>query len=150
LRVALEDLDTMAPLESNAQHGVRSAPGAELLILASVDHYSFIGRCGSHRLRARLMALYMERGRPSDDEWIIGQSWEKDIRDRIAAAAKSAKVRRPKVKDLRDTYASTWITHGIVLRWISFQLGHGSLSVTERHYLSYMAHRRLSESVDRT
>ncbi len=42
------------------------------------------------------------------------------------------------MKDLRDTYASTWITHGIVLRWNSFQLGYGSLSVTERHYASYM------------
>jgi hypothetical protein len=50
----------------------------------------------------------------------------------------SSAVRRPKVKDLQDTYASTWITHGIVLRWISLQLGHGSLSVTERHDASYM------------
>jgi integrase len=44
-----------------------------------------------------------------------------------------------KLKDLRDTYASTLITHGIVLHWISIQLEHGSLAVTERHYAKYMA-----------
>ncbi len=43
LRVAQEDLDTMALLESNRHRGVRSARGAALLILAGVDHYSFIG-----------------------------------------------------------------------------------------------------------
>ena len=42
-------------------------------------------------------------------------------------------------KDLRDTYASTLITHGIVLKWVSLQLGHANLGVTERHYSSYMA-----------
>jgi len=92
----------------------------------------------SRRLRLRLMALYMERGRSPDEEWVITQSWESNIRTRIAAVAKTAKIRTPKVKDLRDTYASTLITHGIVLRWISLQLGHGSLAVTERHYASYM------------
>jgi integrase len=66
------------------------------------------------------------------------QSWETNIRKRLAVIAKTAKIRSLKVKDLRDTYASTLITHGIVLRWISLQLGHGSLSVTERHYASYM------------
>ncbi len=84
------------------------------------------------------MALYMERGRPDEGEWIIVQSWEGNIRERIAIVAKAAKIRRPKVKDFRDTYASTLITHGIVLRWISLQLGHGALAVTERHYASYM------------
>ncbi len=43
------------------------------------------------------------------------------------------------MKDLRDTYASTLCSHGIVLRWISKQLGHGSVSVTERHYASFLA-----------
>lgn len=42
-------------------------------------------------------------------------------------------------KDLRDTFASTLITHGIVLKWISLQLGHASVATTERHYARYMA-----------
>jgi predicted dienelactone hydrolase len=46
LRVAVGDLDTMAPLESNAKHVVRQASGAELLVLPGVDHYSFLGPCG--------------------------------------------------------------------------------------------------------
>ena len=54
-------------------------------------------------------------------------------------AATRAKVDKPQFKDFRDTYASTLITHGIVLKWISLQLGHASVSVTERHYARYMA-----------
>ena len=46
LRVAVGDIDTMAPLESNAKHVVSWAPGAELLVLPGVDHYSFLGPCG--------------------------------------------------------------------------------------------------------
>ncbi len=91
----------------------------------------------SRRLRSRLMALYMERGRPDDDEFVMTQSGEKNIRDRIAVVSKAAKSRPLKVRDLRDTYASPLITHGMVSRWISLQLGHASLPVTERHYASY-------------
>ena len=31
------------------------------------------------------------------------------------------------------------VTHGIVLKWISLQLGHGNTGVTERHYARWMA-----------
>jgi hypothetical protein len=49
------------------------------------------------------MALYMERGRPGDDEFVMTQSWETNTRNRLVAVAKSAKVGPLKVKDLRDT-----------------------------------------------
>ena len=93
----------------------------------------------SRRLRSRLMARHMERGRPSAGTFVVEQSWGQNIRARLERVRKAAKIRPLKLKDLRDTYASTLITHGIVLRWISGQLGHGSLAVTERHYAKYMA-----------
>ena len=46
LRIAVGDRDTMAPMETNAKHVVSRAPGAELLVLPGVDHYSFLGPCG--------------------------------------------------------------------------------------------------------
>ena len=38
-----------------------------------------------------------------------------------------------------DTFDKVLVTNGIVLKWVSLQLGHGSLTVTEQHYASYMA-----------
>lgn len=93
----------------------------------------------SRRLRQLLLERHMELGRPEPEAWIVGQSWEENIRSRLDRACRAAKIRRRRPKDLRDTYASTLITHGIVLKWISLQLGHGSIAVTERHYASYMA-----------
>ena len=92
----------------------------------------------SRRLRAYLMAKFMEAGRPSRG-WVVKQSWHSNIHDRLERAAKAAKIAKPNFKDFRDTYASTLITHGIVLKWISLQLGHASVSITERHYARYMA-----------
>jgi integrase len=92
----------------------------------------------SRRMRNYLMAKFMEAGRPARG-WVVEQSWHSNIHDRLEKAAKVAKVEKPNFKDFRDTYASTLITHGIVLKWISLQLGHASVSVTERHYARYMA-----------
>jgi len=80
----------------------------------------------------------MKAGRPSSG-WVLTRATHGRIHDRLGRAAKAAKVEKPKFKDFRDTYASTLITHGIVLKWISLQLGHASVSITEKHYARYMA-----------
>jgi len=38
----------------------------------------------------------------------------------------------------RDTFATLLLTNGIPLKWISNQLGHGSVAVSERHYARWM------------
>ena len=60
----------------------------------------------------------LTRYRSCQDAFVISQSW---------------------LKNLRDTYASTLITHGITLQWIPIQLGHGSIAVTQRHCAKDMA-----------
>lgn len=92
----------------------------------------------SRRVRAHLRAVWMERGQPSSG-WVTRLSDPKALAERLGRACTAAKVDPIRFKDLRDTYASTLITHGIVLAWISAQLGHGRVAVTERHYARYMA-----------
>jgi integrase len=70
---------------------------------------------------------------------VIQQQWATNLRNRLLRVCKLARIRDHKPKDFRDTYASTLVTHGIVLKWISLQLGHASIAVTERHYAAYMA-----------
>lgn len=41
-------------------------------------------------------------------------------------------------KDLRDTFASHLLTSGVTLAYVSKQLGHGSVAVTERHYAKWI------------
>jgi len=43
-----------------------------------------------------------------------------------------------RIKDLRDTFASQLLTVGIPIQWVSRQLGHSGVSVTERHYAKYL------------
>ncbi len=93
----------------------------------------------SRRLRSLLLERYMAIGRPAAGTWIVEQHWTKNIRERMTRVCKRAGIAPHRPKDFRDTYASTLVTHGIVLKWISIQLGHASLAVTERHYASYMA-----------
>jgi len=92
----------------------------------------------SRRLRHHLLSRFMKAGRPASG-WVLTRATHGRIHDRLGRAAKAAKVEKPKFKDFRDTYASTLITHGIVLKWISLQLGHASVSITEKHYARYMA-----------
>jgi len=92
----------------------------------------------SRRLRSILLARQMAAGRPRRDEWVVEQSWQANIRERLDRACKLAGIDRHRPKDFRDTYASTLITHGIVLKWVSLQLGHAAIAVTESHYAAYM------------
>jgi len=43
-----------------------------------------------------------------------------------------------RLKELRDTYASHLLTQGIPIQFVSRQLGHGGVSVTEQHYAKYL------------
>ena len=49
---------------------------------------------------------------------------------------------------MRDTFASTLITHGIVLKWISLQLGHASVATTERHLKDEALGRSIASRVE--
>jgi integrase len=49
-----------------------------------------------------------------------------------------------KPKQLRDSFGSWLLTLGVSLAYISKQLGHGSVSVTERHYTATSTHRNIA------
>jgi hypothetical protein len=59
-----------------------------------------------------------------------GGSWR-----RIRKRADLGPIR---LKDLRDTFASQLLTAGITLQYISGQLGHESVGVTEKHYVKWI------------
>lgn len=42
------------------------------------------------------------------------------------------------LKDLRDTFASQLLTAGITLQYISGELGHECVGVTEKHYAKWI------------
>jgi predicted dienelactone hydrolase len=46
LRIVVGTADRLAPAEGNARHLARHAPGAELVELPGVGHYTFLSRCG--------------------------------------------------------------------------------------------------------
>ena len=52
--------------------------------------------------------------------------------------SKRADLGRVRLKDLRDTFASQLLTAGITLQYISGQLGHESVGVTEKHYAKWI------------
>ncbi len=93
----------------------------------------------SRRLRRLLQGRYMALGRPLPDSFVIAQSWPKNIREKLNRVYKAARLQPHKLKDFRDTFATLQVTHGIVLKWISLQLGHSNVGITERHYARWMA-----------
>ncbi|MEE8580012.1 MAG: tyrosine-type recombinase/integrase, partial [Myxococcota bacterium] len=82
---------------------------------------------------------YLERGRPAGSRFVVSQSWPKNIRERLAKVYKSAGIHPHSLKAYRDSFASWLVTHGIVLKWISLQLGHANVGITEKHYAAWMA-----------
>lgn len=93
----------------------------------------------SKRLRSVLLAWQLESGNPPPDRRVVEATWGNNFRKRLRRVCRSAKVAPYTPKDFRDTYASRLITHGIVLKWISLQLGHRKVATTENHYAAYMA-----------
>jgi integrase len=92
----------------------------------------------SQRLRGLLLERRMQLGRPGDDEFIVASAWPKPYREQLRQVCKAAEIDDHIPKDFRDTFATLLLTHGIPLKWISKQLGHGSVAVTERHYARWM------------
>jgi integrase len=82
----------------------------------------------------------MALGRPRTESFVIEQSWPKYIRERLDRVYKAAGIEPHKLKDLRDTFATLQVAHGIVLKWISLPLCHSNVGITERHYARWMAH----------
>ena len=93
----------------------------------------------SRRLREILLRRNLAMDRPPKTAFVIEQSWPKNIREKLDRVYKAAGVERHKLKDFRDSYASILVQHGIVLKWISLQLGHANVGITERHYARWMA-----------
>ena len=51
---------------------------------------------------------------------------------------KRAGIGHRSYKDLRDTYASSLLTAGVQLGYVSSQLGHADVAVTARHYAKWI------------
>jgi integrase len=94
-------------------------------------------------MRGALLAFQLEQSRPEKDP--IAPLDHANYRKRhfrkmcdeaeIGPAAKAGGSTRPRTpKDLRDTFASQFLTSGIQLGYVSRQLGHSNVSVTARHY----------------
>jgi integrase len=92
----------------------------------------------SQRLRHVLLARYLELGRPADFEYVVSSPWPEPYREELRRLCKEAGIHPHRPKDFRDTFASLLVTNGIVLKWISRQLGHASVRTTEAHYAAWM------------
>jgi integrase len=91
------------------------------------------------RLRAALGELYLSSStRPGRDERVFPSLDAKTLRTSWARIATRADLPAVRMKDLRDTYASHLLTRGISIQWVSRQLGHGSIGVTQSHYARYL------------
>jgi hypothetical protein len=64
--------------------------------------------------------------------------WWEAFRDTWRRIVGRADLPGVRIKDLRDTFASQLLTVGIPIQWVSRQLGHGGVSITERHYAKYL------------
>lgn len=93
----------------------------------------------SRRARALLLRWQLQAGRPQLTDRVVASLWGGNFRSRLGRACARARIPTFTPKDFRDTYASQLITHGIVLKWISLQLGHARVATTEKHYAAYLA-----------
>ncbi|MBW2698465.1 MAG: site-specific integrase [Deltaproteobacteria bacterium] len=92
----------------------------------------------SQRLRAVLREQWVLRGQP-ESGWVVEQNWQSNIHSRLERVCNKARIARHRLKDARDTYASTLVTHGITPWWIARQMGHlTGLRMLEQHYGRYM------------
>jgi len=88
----------------------------------------------SFRLRAVLEALYARREKPAAREHVLSSSFHRRAWERIV---EGAGIGHRRFKDLRDTFASTLVSAGVPLAYVSRQLGHADVAVTARHYATW-------------
>jgi integrase len=93
----------------------------------------------SRRLRAKL-ADHLQEQRPASLDALLCPTFESEEKLRRAWNALLVRADLPGLrwKDLRDTFASQLLTVGVSIQWVSKQLGHGSIGVTETHYAKYL------------
>ena len=69
----------------------------------------------------------------ADEQFVVPSGWPKPYREQLWQVCKAARIDDHTPKDFRDTFAPRLLTNGIPLKWISNQLGHGAVAVSERH-----------------
>ncbi len=93
----------------------------------------------SRRLHRALSALYRQRWNPNSDRFVVGGIDPSNFRAREwRRILKRAGIGKRSYKDLRDTYASSLITAGVQLGYVSVQLGHADVAVTAHHYAKWI------------
>ena len=95
----------------------------------------------SRRLRRALGELYLSqspRPRATDRVFEIDGNEADRLWKRVVDQASLPGLR---MKDLRDTYGSWLLTLGVPIQYVSRQLGHGSIGVTQTHYAEYLGDR---------
>ena len=93
----------------------------------------------SRRLHRALSALYRQRWNPSPERFVVGGIDPSNFRAREwRRILKRAGIGHRSYKDLRDTYASSLLTAGVQLGYVSSQLGHADVAVTARHYAKWI------------
>lgn len=97
------------------------------------------------------LARYMEvRPKVADDHLFVTKSGKpfliRNIRTAVERYFRLAEIKDAKVNDLRHTFVSHHLKHGISLVMLSKVLGHKRLSTTER-YLQYVPDRGKESSV---
>ena len=93
----------------------------------------------SRRLHRALSALDRQRWNPSPDRFVVGGIDPSNFRAREwRRILKRAGIGHRSYKDLRDTYASSLLTAGVQLGYVSSQLGHADVAVTARHYAKWI------------
>jgi len=93
----------------------------------------------SLRLRDALITHYREKWEPSASALVLdGVNYYTFREGPWRRIRKQADLGPIRLKDLRDTFASQLLTAGITLQYISGQLGHESVGVTEKHYAKWI------------
>ncbi len=93
----------------------------------------------SRRLHRALSALYRQRWNPNPDRFVVGGIDPSNFRAREwRRILKRAGIGHRSYKDLRDTYASSLLTAGVQLGYVSSQLGHADVAITARHYAKWI------------
>ncbi|TMA22886.1 MAG: site-specific integrase [Deltaproteobacteria bacterium] len=92
----------------------------------------------SRRLRGALEDLYLEQRPTTLDALTFPSLDESELRRTWPMLLSAASLPGLMWKDLRDTYGSWLLTLGIPIQYVSRQLGHSSIGITEKHYAEYL------------